>query len=135
VDPNVLGVRYTSGAFQANDGTFIDFDGNARSGRRTDEADIQVDGFGVTGLNAVPLCVVGTTDPILIDCSAIPPEEWVVTVPTERLSVGARVRFRTDEQRCGFFAVMNARHTGSETLLGVHLSYLVWEGPDDGQDR
>lgn len=135
VDPNVLGVRYTSGAFQANDGTFIDFDGNARSGRRTDEADIQVDGFGVTGLNAVPLSVVGTTDPILIDCSAIPPEEWVVTVPTEQLTVGTRVCFRTDEQRYGFFTVMNARHTGSETLLGVHLSYLVWEGPDDGQDR
>lgn len=131
VDPSVLGVRYTSGAYQANDGTFIDFDGNDRSGRRTDESDIQVDSFGITGLNAVPLSVVGSTDPILMECSAIPAEDWVVTVPAEELTEGTRVCFRTTDQRYGFFTVMNVRYTNSDTLLGVRLSYLVWKGPDD----
>lgn len=135
VDPAVLGIPYTSGAFQANDGTFIDFDDNHRSGRRSGESDIQVDDFGITGVNAVPLVVVGTSDPMLIDCTAVPPQDWVVTVPTEELTVGTRVCFRTSEQRYGFFTVMRTRYTNADTFIGLELAYLVWEGPDDSQDR
>lgn len=136
VDPNVLGITYTSGSLRANDGAYIDFDDDEVTGRRTDESDVAVDAFGVTGLAAVPLSVFGRdADPTRHDCASIPPQEWEVTVPTEQLDEGARVCFRTDEQRYGFFVVMGRRLTDSGGLIGLDLSYQVWEGPQDREDH
>lgn len=135
VDPAVLGIPYTSGGFRANDGAYIDFDDDDLTGRRTDDTDIGVESFGVTGLDAVPLSVfTPDTDPTRLDCAAIPPEDWGVTVPTEQLTEGTRVCFRTSEERYGYFVVMSRRLTGSGALIGLELSYLVWEGPKDGKD-
>ena len=131
VDPAVLGIPYTSGGFRANDGAYIDFDDDNLTGRRTDDTDIGVASFGVTGLDAVPLAVfTPDTDPTRLDCAAVPPQDWVVTVPTEQLTEGTRVCFITSEERYGYFVVMGRRLTGSGSLLGLELSYLVWEGED-----
>jgi hypothetical protein len=90
--------------------------------------DIAALGYGITGVSGAWLGGYGDeSDPVLSDCAAIPPEDWVFTIPVSELARGLRICYLTGDRRYGYLTVTDVELDVSGDLLELVGAFGTWQ--------